>query len=304
MVLPSPVKKRDLVEQLKKFFPRRIIVRLNRRWRTSVPALFIYSLVKVISLIINIYDYFTSVMLTGVFYFINSLVLLLVIGAGMDVLQSFFGGRLLTTHIRPLTSVQSIQNTVNSYKYINSDVERDGRARKFSSGEDISVCLPICFHMNDKADYRLEVKGLKLLVISYQSLVNGAGAVVLQNILRGKMLWNTVTRPVLSVERDGRARKFSSGEDISVCLPICFHKVSGLAWMSSISSGEDTSAPASPAISERAGYRLLGRAWMSFKIFFGGRYLLTPSRLRKSFGGQARYLSNSAERSMKDSYLK
>ena len=227
MVLPSPVKKRDLVEQLKKFFPRRIIVRLNRRWRTSVPALFIYSLVKVISLIINIYDYFTSVMLTGVFYFINSLVLLLVIGAGMDVLQSFFGGRLLTTHIRPLTSVQSIQNTVNSYKYINSDVERDGRARKFSSGEDISVCLPICFH-----------------------------------------------------------------------------KVSGLAWMSSISSGEDTSAPASPAISERAGYRLLGRAWMSFKIFFGGRYLLTPSRLRKSFGGQARYLSNSAERSMKDSYLK
>ena len=87
-------------------------------------------------------------------------------------------------------------------------------------------------------------------------------------------------------------------------LSVIDYKLFGLAWMSSISSGEDTSAPASPAISERAGYRLLGRAWMSFKIFFGGRYLLTPSRLRKSFGGQARYLSNSAERSMKDSYLK
>ena len=75
--------------------------------------------------------------------------------------------------------------------------------------------------------------------------IYGAGAVVLQKILRGKMLWNTVTRPISIIinqfnninfmgidgracppkfEERRRARKFSSGEDISGCPPIYSHK--------------------------------------------------------------------------------
>ena len=131
------------------------------------------------------------------------------------------------------------------------------------------------------------------LYLSLLLSVIWAGAVVLQKILRGKMLWNTVTRPISIIinqfnninfmgidgracppkfEERRRARKFSSGEDISGCPPIYSHKAVMLSvtkhfgFMRFFTSFRMTA-------------NLLSVTWAGADVlqkFFGGRYLTTP----------------------------
>ena len=132
------------------------------------------------------------------------------------------------------------------------------------------------------------------LYLSLLLSVIWAGAVVLQKILRGKMLWNTVTRPISIIinqfnninfmgidgracppkfEERRRARKFSSGEDISGCPPIYSHKAVMLSvtkhfgFMRFFTSFRMTA-------------NLLSVTWAGADVlqkFFGGRYLTTPT---------------------------
>ena len=69
-----------------------------------MPARIIYSWAEFVSLIIyNIDEIFTSVLKTGVFC-------LYTIWAGMDVLQSFFGGRTLSEPIsRPFSLISMLK---------------------------------------------------------------------------------------------------------------------------------------------------------------------------------------------------
>ena len=124
--------------------------------------------------------------------------------------------------------------------------------------------------------------------------IYGAGAVVLQKILRGKMLWNTVTRPISIIinqfnninfmgidgracppkfEERRRARKFSSGEDISGCPPIYSHKAVMLSVTKHLSFMRFFT-------SFRMTANLLSVTWAGADVlqkFFGGRYLTTPT---------------------------
>jgi len=119
-----------------------------------VPARIIYSWAELVSLIIyNIDEIFTSVLKTGVFC-------LYTIRAGMDVLQSFFGGRTLSAHIRPFIKSESRKWEVGSRKWFSDFTtpyslltvfiggnERAG-AEVLSSGEENSLLsahlFPFC----------------------------------------------------------------------------------------------------------------------------------------------------------------
>ena len=79
------------------------------------------------SIIYNIDEIFTSVLKTGVFC-------LYTIWAGMDVLQSFFGGRLLLTHIRPFSITQITQ--MKNIDYTDISGKKRAGAEVLSSGEE------------------------------------------------------------------------------------------------------------------------------------------------------------------------
>jgi hypothetical protein len=98
-----------------------------------VPARIIYSWAELVnSIIYNIDEIFTSVLKTGVFC-------LYTIWAGMDVLQSFFGGRLLSEPIfRPFSLNTTVKNILSGKKRAGAEV--------LSSGEEkLSAVRPFFF---------------------------------------------------------------------------------------------------------------------------------------------------------------
>ncbi len=125
-----------------------------------MPARIIYSWAEFVSLIIyNIDEIFTSVLKTGVFC-------LYTIWAGMDVLQSFFGGRLLSAHIRPFTSIKNLGISILHFTfYIFNCLSGLARMSSISSGEE--------------------------LMTPASPVILRAGTDVLQKILRGKIFWPT-----------------------------------------------------------------------------------------------------------------